>query len=87
VQAYVSFPPSANEPRRPLKGYQKVVLGPGQRTDVEFQLSSTDLQYFDEGQGRLTTAPGRYTLFVGTSSRDLHDQAAFTLPPRGHEQT
>jgi hypothetical protein len=40
------------------------------------------LEYYDEREGRLTTADGTYTLAVGTSSRDLSEQASFTLGRR-----
>jgi beta-glucosidase len=66
AQAYLSFPRSAGEPPRQLKGYEKVALGPGRSTVVSFRLDPADL-----------ATPGRYTLYVGSSSRDLPEQASF----------
>ena len=66
AQAYLSFPRSAGEPPRQLKGYEKVALGPGRSTVVSFRLDPADL-----------ATPGRYTLYVGSSSRDLPERASF----------
>jgi beta-glucosidase len=72
AQLYIEFPPAANEPPRQLKGYAKVELDPGRTTDVGFELERSDLAYFDESTSSWVVADGRYTLFVGSSSRDLH---------------
>jgi beta-glucosidase len=79
AQAYLSFPRAAGEPPRQLKGYEKVHLAPGRSTVVAFHLRPADLAYFDERAGRPVVADGRYTLFVGSSSRDLPERASFEL--------
>ena len=65
AQAYLSFPRSAGEPPRQLKGYEKVQLAPGRSAVVTFRLDRADLAYFDEGAHRQVVADGRYTLSVG----------------------
>ena len=50
---------------------------------MTFRLDRADLAYFDEGAHRQVVAPGRYTLAVGSSSRDLPESASFELG--GHE--
>jgi beta-glucosidase len=84
AQAYLSFPRSAGEPPRQLKGYQKVHLGPGQSAVVSFRLDRADLGYFDEHMHRQVIADGRYTLFAGTSSGDLPESESFELGGHGH---
>jgi beta-glucosidase len=84
AQAYLSFPRSAGEPPRQLKGYEKVRLGPGQSAVVSFRLDRGDLAYFDERAQRQVVADGRYTLFVGSSSRELAESASFELGRGGH---
>jgi beta-glucosidase len=79
AQAYLSFPLSAGEPPRQLKGYDKVALEPGRSAVVRFRLDRADLAYFDEGTHRPVVADGRYTLAVGSSSRDLPLSATFEL--------
>jgi beta-glucosidase len=68
AEAYLSFPRSAGEPPRQLKGYEKVALGPGRSTVVSLRLDAADI-----------STPGRYTLFVGSSSRDLPERASFDV--------
>jgi beta-glucosidase len=84
AQAYLSFPRSAGEPPRQLKGYEKVQLAPGRSAVVSFRLDRADLTYFDEGAHRQVVAGGRYTLSVGSSSRDLPESASFELGGHGH---
>jgi hypothetical protein len=61
---------------------QLLALGPREHAKVELRPTPTDLEYYDEREGRLTTADGTYTLAVGTSSRDLSEQASFMLGRR-----
>ena len=84
AQAYLSFPRSAGEPPRQLKGYEKVQLAPGRSAVVTFRLDRADLAYFDEGAHRQVVADGRYTLSVGSSSRDLPESASFELGGHDH---
>ena len=44
---------------------------------MSFRLHRADLAYFDEGTHRQVVADGRYTLSVGSSSRDLPQSASF----------
>jgi hypothetical protein len=46
---------------------------------VTFRLNASDLAYYDEDSRRLAVAGGRYTLYVGSSSRDLGERASFDL--------
>jgi beta-glucosidase len=84
AQAYLSFPRSAGEPPRQLKGYEKVQLGPGRSAVVSFRLDRSDLASFDARAHRQLVAAGRYTLSVGSSSRDLPESASFELGGHGH---
>jgi beta-glucosidase len=78
-ELYLASPPAAGEPSRQLKGYEKVQLGPRQSAVVTFHLSRHDRAYFDPGLARWVVAPGRYTVYVGTSSEDTSDRAGFEL--------
>jgi beta-glucosidase len=75
AQVYVSLPSALGEPPRRLVGWARVTLEPGQHENVTVTIdpasSAHPLSYWDTGTGQWTTAPGRYGIAVGASSRDL----------------
>ena len=71
VQAYVAAPASAGEPPRQLRGFAKVTLRPGETKHVVLTLDPHSFSVWDTAAGRWATAPGRYTVLAGDSSRDL----------------
>jgi len=70
-QLYVADPPSAGEPPRQLKGFEKVDLAPGQTTKVSFPIDARALSYWDSGGHGWRMVRGCYGLEVGHSSRDI----------------
>jgi beta-glucosidase len=84
AQAYVGFPSSSGEPPQQLKGYEKVRLAPHRSTRVSFRLGPDELSYFDAARGRMVVAGGRYTLSVGSTSRDLSERESFELGRHRH---
>jgi len=81
LELYLESPSAAHEPPKQLKGYSNVDLAPGQSKLVLFRLSPGDLAYYDANSSRLTVAPGRYTVLVGTSSTELDHAASFEVGP------
>jgi beta-glucosidase len=71
VQAYLGFPSAAGEPPRQLKAFAKVYLAPGAHRTVTLTLPRSSFALFSQSRGGFVTEPGRYRLYVGTSSRDL----------------
>jgi len=72
---------SVTRPVQELKGFRRVALGPGESAPVVFTLAWADLM-ITALDGRRTVEPGRFTVEVGTSSRDV-SEAQFTVasPP------
>jgi beta-glucosidase len=64
--------PVEGQPMRQLRGFEKVMLQPGESTIVEFELNRKDMSVWDVAaqQWRLTLGAD-YTIFVGSSSRAL----------------
>jgi beta-glucosidase len=77
VQLYVGFPASAGEPPRVLKAFQKVQLAPGQKANVTLTLGPRDLSVWSDTRNGWYTPGGRYTVMVGSSSRDIRGTASF----------
>ena len=80
VQAYLRFPAAVGEPPRQLKAFARVSLRPGRASTVRLDLPASSFQYFNAQRGAWTQAPGRFRLYVGTSSRDLPLSAALAVP-------
>jgi beta-glucosidase len=77
AQVYVEPPPSAvPRPVRELKGFARLALKPGESGEASVTLDQRAFAYFSEQDKGWKTAPGRYTLTVGASSRDPRLQIA-----------
>jgi beta-glucosidase len=69
VQLYIRALAAAAGPRpvRELKGFQKILLQPGESRDVAFTLSANDLGYYDT-RGNWLVEPGKYQLWLAKDS-------------------
>jgi beta-glucosidase len=61
---------SVTRPVRELKGFRRIMLAPGESRQVEFPLPGRDLLMYDAAMRRVVE-PGRFTVYVGTNSRDV----------------
>jgi beta-glucosidase len=71
VQLYVGD--AASELPRPpceLKAFRKVRLAPGAEVEVVFDLGPEAFRYWHPGRGGWFVEPGRFTIELGSSSRD-----------------
>ncbi len=75
AQLYVGLPLVAGEPPKRLVGWQKVWLNPGEVQQVELVINPTATTHpfgiFDSPQQVWKTLAGAYSLYVGTSSRQI----------------
>jgi beta-glucosidase len=91
-QVYLTLPPEAGQPSKRLVGFQKVDLLPGTSREVTVTIdeaaSNHPLSYWVPendapepgwGRGEWRTAPGDYTVHVGTSSADTPLQQTISL--------
>ncbi len=82
AQLYLRCPEAAAEPPLQLKGFTRVHLGAGERRAVTFTLTSTDLAAWSDPAG-WTVHPGRYEVFIGSSSADVRLSAFVEVTDRG----
>ncbi|MGD2071712.1 MAG: fibronectin type III-like domain-contianing protein, partial [Gemmatimonadota bacterium] len=68
---------SRSRPVKELKGFQKVVLAPGESKTVRFTLRAGDLAFFTARNVR-EVEPGDFVAFVGGSSTEV-EEVAFTV--------
>jgi beta-glucosidase len=70
VQLYVRDEfASVTRPVKELKAFQKVLLAPGEQTQVQFVLTAEQLKFYDQGM-KWTVEPGRFTIYVGPNSAE-----------------
>lgn len=80
VQLYVAYPGSSVErSERELKGFAKIALGPGETGTAEIDLPVNSLAHYSVADAAWVLEGLDYTVFVGTSSRDLPHSAPLTV--------
>jgi beta-glucosidase len=79
VQLYLGFPAEAGEPPRQLKGFSRVDLNPGESKTVTMAVNRESLAAWDESAHGWKVYPGKYTVDVGASSRDIRYKGSFTI--------
>jgi beta-glucosidase len=73
VQLYIATPgaPSSLErPKKRLRGFRKLSLGPHETREVAFTVKVEDLAFFDQSLGRFIVDSGRYTIQLARSAAD-----------------
>ena len=81
AQLYVGLPslPNVPQPPRQLKGFRRVELDAGETANVILTLDARALSYWDVTSHGWKAAPGTYTVWVGSSSRDLRLTQTFEV--------
>jgi len=79
VQLYLGSPAAAEEPPKQLKGFEKVLLKPGESKVVTMQLDKESLAAWDVQSHGWRVYSGSYSAMVGSSSRDIRLKGAFTI--------
>lgn len=57
-------------PVKELKGFQKVLLAPGETKELQFKLGAEELGFYDD-KGNFIVEPGEFELMVGGDSADV----------------
>jgi beta-glucosidase len=71
VQLYLSDPvASISRPVKELKGFQKIMLQPGESKKVEFVIDTEDLKFFNSNL-EYDWEPGGFTVHIGTNSVEV----------------
>jgi beta-glucosidase len=72
VQIYIGQPgASVERPLRELKGFDKVMLKPGETRQVEIELPRDAFAYWNSAGKKWSVAPGRFAIQAGASERDI----------------
>ena len=80
VQLYVRYPHSAvPRPRRDLRGFRRVTLGPGETRPITFQLTPAAFRYWDADAHHWSVENGPVVVEVGASSGDIRLERGVTV--------
>ena len=78
VQLYLrDVAASISRPVKELKGFEKILLQPGESKVVQFPIREEDLRFYDS-QLRYASEPGEFKVYVGLDSDNVKEQS-FTL--------
>lgn len=80
VQLYIGDSKSSlPRPLKELKAFEKIALAPGEEKNITFTITPDDLKYFDDTRHEWVSEPGKFTVYIGSSSTDIRSTATFTL--------
>lgn len=80
VQLYISdLKSSLPRPVKELKDFRKVALEPGETVEVEFEITTDKLAYFDDRRHEWVAEPGEFRALIGSSSADIRRTVSFSL--------
>jgi beta-glucosidase len=81
VQLYVGKADSAiTRPDQELKGFEKVILDPGETTSVRFVLDRRAFSFWDTESATWRVEPGEHRIMAGSSSRAIKGTVTLSLP-------
>jgi beta-glucosidase len=79
VQLYINdFVSSVTRPVKELKGFEKVLLNPGEKKRVQFTLSPEQLCFLNQDLNWIVE-PGMFSVMVGSSSEDIRLKGEFEV--------
>ena len=79
VQLYINDVVSTvTRPVKELKGFEKVMLEPGEKKRVEFTLTPEQLSFLDQDL-HWVVEPGMFSVMVGSSSEDIRLKGEFEV--------
>lgn len=80
AQVYVHDHESVlTRPVKELKGFSKVFLKKGEQQEVSIQLEPEAFRYFNIDRGGWITEAGKFTVQIGSSSKELHLKQEFEI--------
>lgn len=79
VQLYVHVPAeNVTRPVKELKGFKRLTLKPGEKKTVVFNLSPSQLGFYDQDMN-FVIEPGKVDVYIGSSSEDIRVQGEFQI--------
>ena len=71
VQLYIQDPAaSISRPVKELKNFKKVLLQPGEKKDINIEITTNDLKFYNSDL-KYDWEPGDFIIYIGSNSRDV----------------
>lgn len=70
---------SVDRPEKELKGFKKLLLLPGEKKSVSFEVKKDDLSFYSEEKKKWIFEPGQFKVLVGSSSDDIRLQGTVNI--------
>jgi beta-glucosidase len=79
IQLYLHDVDSALvRPIKELKGFKKILLVPGEKKTVSFEITNKDLSYYDPVKKEWVAESGDFKILIGRSSKDIRLESSFS---------
>ena len=69
---------SVTRPVKSLRGFEKVLLDPGEQNTIRFRLTHDDLSFYNQNMEQVVE-PGTFKVMIGSSSEDIRLQGTFEV--------
>jgi beta-glucosidase len=80
IQLYITDADcSVLRPAKELKAFKKVFLKQGEKTVVRFDITASQFLFYSEEKKQWIAEPGKFTVSIGSSSRDIRLQTELKL--------
>ncbi len=80
VQMYImDKEASLPRPIKELKGFKKIKIAPGAKTEVTFTIGKEALSFYDPARHEWVAEPGKFQVLIGSASDDIRSSATFAL--------
>ena len=69
------------QPIKSLRGFQRLMLRPGETRHIKIRLPASGLSYYDTTRKQFIVAPGAYQVMIGASSEDIRLRGQLWVTP------
>lgn len=70
---------SVIRPVKELKGFDKLSIAPGATAEATFTITPDALKFYDPASASWVAEPGKFKLYIGSSSTDIRATLPFEL--------
>ena len=79
AQVYVEYPKIDRMPLKELKAFKRVSIKKGSSQNLTLEIPLEELQKWDESKRQFRIYEGKYTVKIGSNSRDAQLETSFEI--------